>query len=134
MLRLVRSEVQNAVQAAPAAVKDLEDVRQTIRYAEKLKRLGCDSIWISCAMPYPGTRLYSKCIERGILPKGFDYQDLSTMDAVISNSSFTAGQIKSLRDEAMKRINRPPQARRLLSFVLDRLPLGDRLRGLRRGN
>jgi magnesium-protoporphyrin IX monomethyl ester (oxidative) cyclase len=110
----------------------IEDVRQTIGYAEKLKKLGCDSIWISCAMPYPGTRLYAQCIERGILPEGVDYQDLSTMDAVISNSSFTAGQVKSLRDEAMKRLNRPPPARRLLTFILDRVPFGDRIRGLRR--
>jgi magnesium-protoporphyrin IX monomethyl ester (oxidative) cyclase len=84
----------------------LEDVRQTLRYAEKLKKMGCDSVWISCATPYPGTELFLDCIRRGIISaEHLDYQSLSTLDSIISNEWFSAGQIKQIRDRAMREMN-----------------------------
>ena len=86
----------------------LEDVQQTIRYGHKLRKLGCDSIWISCAVPYPGTTLFRDCLARGILSEGqIDYQSLSTMESIISNEWFTAEEIKTMRDQAMIALNRP---------------------------
>ncbi len=83
----------------------LEDVKKTIKYAFKLKRIGSDNIWISCATPYPGTRLFDNCIKYGILSKdNINYQELSTMGSVIHNKYFTAEEIKNIRDRAMHKL------------------------------
>lgn len=84
----------------------LQDVQQTFDYARKLKKMGVDHIWISCAVPYPGTKLFDYCIEKGIIPKdNINYQDLTTMESVIYNEHFTAEEIKDRRDEVMKIVN-----------------------------
>lgn len=85
----------------------MEDVKQTINYGRKLKKLGCNSIWISCAVPYPGTELFANCVKRGIISgENIDYQRLSTMDSVIHNEYFTAKELKQIRDQAMHQLNR----------------------------
>jgi radical SAM superfamily enzyme YgiQ (UPF0313 family) len=84
----------------------LEEVQKTFDYARKLKKMGVDHIWISCAVPYPGTKLFDTCVERGIIPKeNVDYQDLTTMESVIYNEHFTAKGIKKMRDDVMCEVN-----------------------------
>ncbi len=83
----------------------LEDVQTTIKYARKLKNLGCDNVFISCAVPYPGTRLFDECIESKIISTdNFDYQELATMGSVIHNKWFTADELKQIRDKAMQKL------------------------------
>ena len=83
----------------------MDDIRQTIDYAFYLKKIGSDNVWISCAVPYPGTRLYRQCVERKIISQGPSvYLDLATMGSVISNEHFTAEEIKLIRDEAMHKL------------------------------
>lgn len=83
----------------------LDDVKKTIKYASKLKRIGSDNVWISCATPYPGTRLFDNCTKYGILSKeDIDYQELSTMGTVIYNKYFTAEELKNIRDNAMRKL------------------------------
>ncbi|MCD6113265.1 MAG: B12-binding domain-containing radical SAM protein [Bacteroidales bacterium] len=83
----------------------LEDVKETIKYAFKLKKIGSDDVWISCATPYPGTRLFDNCIKYGILSKdNINYQELSTMGTVIHNKWFTAEELKNIRDKAMHKL------------------------------
>ncbi len=85
----------------------IDDVKQTIKYGHKLRKLGCDSIWISCVVPYPGTELYDSCVKKGILPNGkVDYQSMSTMDSIIFNEHFSSHEIKEIRDRAMIELNR----------------------------
>ena len=85
----------------------MDDVNQTIRYGHRLRKLGCDSIGISCASPYPGTELFQRCIDRGIISKeNLDYQSLSTMDSIIFNEWFSADELKGIRDQAMRELNR----------------------------
>lgn len=84
----------------------LEDVQKTFDYARKLKKMGVDHIWLSCAVPYPGTKLFENCIDRGIIPKtNIDYQGLTTMESVIYNEYFTAQEIQKMRDDIMKEVN-----------------------------
>jgi len=84
----------------------LEDVHKTFDYARKLKKMGVDHIWMSCAVPYPGTKLFDKCVNRGIIPKdNINYQDLTTMESVIYNEYFTAKEIQKMRDDIMKELN-----------------------------
>jgi anaerobic magnesium-protoporphyrin IX monomethyl ester cyclase len=101
----------------------LEDIQNTIDYGHTLRDWGCDSVWISCATPYPGTRLYKQCVERGILNKEMDYQSLSTMDAMISNEWFSAEQLKTIRDQAMKSLN-PESLKTKIRKVLQKTRLG----------
>jgi len=86
----------------PDETKD--DIQKTIDFARKLRRLGCDSIDINCATPYPGTRLYSECKNRGYISDELDYTQLHTGVAVISTPNFTAKEITSLRLEAMQNL------------------------------
>jgi magnesium-protoporphyrin IX monomethyl ester (oxidative) cyclase len=85
----------------------IEDIKQTVQYGHKLKKLGCDSIWISCAIPYPGTELFDNCIDRGIISNDrMDYQSMSTMDSIIYNEHFSSDEVKRIRDQAMREFNR----------------------------
>ena len=86
----------------------LEDVRKTIQYGRRLKQLGCDYIWVSCAMPYPGTELFAQCLKKGIIREDqIDYQSMATTDAIIGNEWFSVEEIKRIRDQAMRELNRP---------------------------
>ncbi|MCX7050194.1 MAG: radical SAM protein [Candidatus Sumerlaeota bacterium] len=86
----------------------VEDVRKTITYGRRLKQLGCDYIWVSCAMPYPGTELFAQCLKKGIIREDqIDYQSMATTDAIIGNEWFSVEEIKRIRDQAMRDLNRP---------------------------
>jgi len=85
----------------------IEGIKKTVKYGHKLKRLGCDSIWISCVIPYPGTKLFDNCVNRGIISKEkVDYQSMSTMDSIIYNEHFSSEELKKIRDQAMIELNR----------------------------
>lgn len=82
--------------------ESLDDIKKTLKYAKKLKRIGCDNVFISCAVPYPGTRLYQECIDNKIFSaENIDYQSLATMGSIIHNEWFTADELKIIRDNAM---------------------------------
>ena len=84
----------------------MEDIRQTIQYGYILKKLGCDTIWLSCASPYPGSELFNDCAKRGLISEeNPDYQSISTMDSIIYNDHFSSDQIKRIRDQAMRDLN-----------------------------
>lgn len=85
----------------------MQDIMQTVQYGHKLKKLGADFIWVSCATPYPGTELLVNCIKKGILDEeSLDYQSLTYMDAVIHNEWFTSEEVKSIRDQAVRDFSR----------------------------
>jgi radical SAM superfamily enzyme YgiQ (UPF0313 family) len=98
-----------------------EDIDITIEYGRKLKRLGCDSFWISCATPYPGTRLYDECLEKGIISKGkMDFRKLSTLDSVIQTEHFSPEELKAIRNNAMIELNKvslPQRIRRKIARI-----------------
>ena len=47
-----------------------KEMWQTIRYAEKLKKMGMDKAGIHLATPLPGSDLYQECKEKGYLREG----------------------------------------------------------------
>jgi len=97
-----------------------KDFQETIAFARKLRRLGCDSIDINCATPYPGTRLYSECMSKGYINQKLDYSQLHTGTSVISTPDFTANDVRSIRLEAMKELKESFSAkikRGILCFI-----------------
>ena len=67
-----------------------EDLDITIKYARHLKELGAVGFSFSTATPFPGTRLYTECIERGLIdPDHFDYRRLRTIDYMINHPIFS---------------------------------------------
>ena len=80
----------------------ISDMHQTIDFARKLRKIGCDTVDINCATPYPGTSLYSKCMKEDLIDKNIDYARLHTWESIISTADFKPEQVMSLRMEAMK--------------------------------
>jgi radical SAM superfamily enzyme YgiQ (UPF0313 family) len=88
-----------------------EDIAKTIEYGYKLRRLGVSSIWVSCATPYPGTRLFDECVKKRIIDKrNIDFRQLSTLDSVIYNDSFSAEEVKRIRINATRVFYKQPKA------------------------
>jgi len=92
----------------------MEDLQATLEYAKYLKQKGCAGFWISTATPYPGTRLYSYCIERGLIdPDNMDYRHLRTVDYLIHNDKVTPQELVAFRDKMMCEL--APSPRTLIS-------------------
>jgi magnesium-protoporphyrin IX monomethyl ester (oxidative) cyclase len=97
------------------------DIEATIEYARFLKDLGCKAFWFSLAAPYPGTRFFKQCVERGFIPEDIDYRKLRTVDSLISNEYFTAAELKALREKVLNDLS-PPRSSRTYRFI-ERLSL-----------
>lgn len=81
-----------------------EDIQITIDFAKRLKSLGCDSVDINCATPYPGTRLYAECFKLGYIKENIDYSQLHTGIAAISTPDFSAAEVMSFRMQALNEL------------------------------
>jgi magnesium-protoporphyrin IX monomethyl ester (oxidative) cyclase len=84
------------------------DIEATLDYARHLKALGCAGFWISLASPYPGTRLFKQCQERGLLPENFDYRRCRTVDYQVNNPHYSAIELKAYRRRAMAELSPLP--------------------------
>ncbi|MFH1640680.1 MAG: radical SAM protein, partial [Candidatus Omnitrophota bacterium] len=86
--------------------EDMGKIKQTIAFGRRLRRIGCDTLWISCAVPYPGTELYCDCLKRGILSPGhLDYQSLSPSESVIHNECFSSQEVTKMARDFMLELN-----------------------------
>lgn len=116
--RLMLHDVENAVRLARLVGLNVTcffviglpgetiiDIHETINFAKKLRRIGCDTVDINCATPYPGTSLYLKCIKEGLIPGDIDFTRLHTCESIISTEEFTPEQVMSLRKEAIKKLS-----------------------------
>jgi magnesium-protoporphyrin IX monomethyl ester (oxidative) cyclase len=83
------------------------DLEQTVRYAQRLKEMGCGYFWISLASPYPGTRFYDECRERGLIGDDFDFRRCRTVDYQVANPHYSAGELKAFRRKAMDALSPP---------------------------
>jgi radical SAM superfamily enzyme YgiQ (UPF0313 family) len=102
----------------PGETKD--DLQKTIDFSTKIRRLGCDSIEMNIATPYPGTSLYAECVRKGYIGEKLDYSQLHSDTAVISTPDFTADEIMLYRLEATKRLKESlPEkiTRGILNFI-----------------
>jgi magnesium-protoporphyrin IX monomethyl ester (oxidative) cyclase len=87
--------------------ESLQEIETTISYARTLKKMGCDGFWFSLAVPYPGTRLFRRCLEKGDISPDFDSRKLRVAKSIIVSKSCSQAQLESIRDSAMKELNQP---------------------------
>ncbi len=85
-----------------------EDLETTLKYARHLKELGALGFWFSTATPYPGTRLFNECVERGLIDVDhLDYRRLRTPDYIINHPIFSREELLSFRKKAMEEFSLP---------------------------
>jgi len=75
----------------------IESMNKSMGFA---KRLNVDRISIAVATPYPGTRLYDICKEKGFLSKDFDITRLMTRSGQICTNEFSPKDVEKIASAA----------------------------------
>jgi anaerobic magnesium-protoporphyrin IX monomethyl ester cyclase len=108
-----------------------EDIKETINFAYKLKKLGADSFQFSIATPLYGTELYEQAKRGGYLRENFSDEALAALEPLIETEEFTADDLlelcaqanlinrSSTRDKMIKAILHPKKALRTLLGKMD---------------
>lgn len=79
-----------------------EDLDTTVKFARHLKELGAVGFSFATATPYPGTKLFQDCVEKGMIDfDNFDFRKLRTIDYVINHPNFTTEEILSFQRMVM---------------------------------
>jgi len=103
-----------------------EDIKETIKYAYKLRRLGANKFYFSIATPIYGTELYEQAKQGGFLRDNFSYESLAATEPQIETPEFTAKELIDLcaqanlvnpvftRDKLIKAIRDPKKAIKIL--------------------
>jgi len=77
-----------------------EDIKETINYAYKLRRLGADIFHFSYATPLYGTELYEQAKRGGFLRNDFSDDALAGVEPLIETPEFTADDLRELCAQA----------------------------------
>ena len=77
-----------------------EEIKATIKYAYKLRKLGAERFYFSYATPLYGTELYKQAKERGFLKFPFSDEALSEVKPLIETPEFTCDDLLMLSAEA----------------------------------
>ncbi|MCL1970681.1 MAG: radical SAM protein [Candidatus Bathyarchaeota archaeon] len=77
-----------------------ENMKQTIQFAYKLRRLGAEYFYFSYATPLYGTELYKQAKEGNYLTSDFSDDALSAVQPLIETAEFTADDLRCLAAEA----------------------------------
>jgi magnesium-protoporphyrin IX monomethyl ester (oxidative) cyclase len=77
-----------------------EDIKATIQFAYKLRKLGADRFYFSYATPLYGTELYRQAKEGGFLKASFSDEALSEVKPLIETPEFTCEDLLMLSAEA----------------------------------
>lgn len=86
-----------------------EQIKDTINFAKKLKKLGADDCAFYIATPFYGTRLYEEAKEKGYLRQDvFNFNTLNTLsgEPLLETPEWTVEELKKLWQEA-KKVNPP---------------------------
>ncbi len=78
-----------------------QDMKATIAYARKLKKLGADRFYFSYATPLYGTELYEQAKQGGYLRGCFSEDSLAAAEPLIETKDFTVKELKELCAEAV---------------------------------
>lgn len=81
-----------------------EDMKKTIEFGRKLRKLGASTCSFFVANPFYGTRLHQLARESGYLTRedGADIENgFLNLDAMIKTPQFTPEEVKALREQAM---------------------------------
>jgi radical SAM superfamily enzyme YgiQ (UPF0313 family) len=77
-----------------------EDIKETIKFAQKLRQLGAEYFYFSYATPLYGTELYRQAKEGGFLTADFSDDALSEVKPLIETHEFTVEDLRCLAAEA----------------------------------
>ena len=77
-----------------------EDMKATIAFAHKLRKLGADRFYFSYATPLYGTELYEQAKRGGFLKPGLTDDALAAVEPLIETPEFTADDLRMLCAEA----------------------------------
>ena len=77
-----------------------EDMKATIAFAHKLRKLGADRFYFSYATPLYGTELYEQAKQGGFLKLGLTDEALAAVEPLIETPEFTADDLRMLCAEA----------------------------------
>ncbi len=77
-----------------------DDIRETIKYAHKLRKLGAERFYFSYATPLFGTELYEQAKQGEFLRENFTDEDLAVAEPLIVTPEFTADELRMLCAEA----------------------------------
>ncbi len=77
-----------------------EDIKETIAYAYRLRRLGADIFHFSVATPIYGTELYEQAKRGGFLKENFNDESLAEAQPLIETPEFTADDVRELCAQA----------------------------------
>jgi magnesium-protoporphyrin IX monomethyl ester (oxidative) cyclase len=77
-----------------------QDMKETIKFAQKLRRLGAEYFYFSYATPLYGTELYRQAKEGGFLTTDFSDDALSEVKPLIETPEFTVDDLRCLAAEA----------------------------------
>ena len=103
-----------------------EDIKATINFAYKLRRLGAESFVFSIATPVYGTRLYEQAKQGGFLRECFSDDALAAVEPLIETPEFSADDLVELcalanmvnptltRGKLIKAIRNPKKAVKVL--------------------
>jgi len=107
-----------------------EDIKETIAYAHKLRRLGADIFHFSVATPIYGTELYEQAKRGGFLKENFNDESLADAQPLIETPEFTADDIRELcmqanlvnqtltRDKIVRAIRNPKKVMNIIKALL----------------
>ena len=95
-----------------------EDIKETIKFAYKLRQLGADHFYFSYATPLYGTELYRQAKEGGFLTGDFSDDALSEVKPLIETPEFTGEDLRRLAAEA-NLVNPTVTQERLLRAIRD---------------
>jgi len=103
-----------------------EDMKETINYAYKLRKLGAENFHFSIATPLYGTELYEQAKRGGFLRDDFSDESLAAAEPLIETAEFTADELRALclqanlvnqtitRDKLVRAIRDPKKAIKVL--------------------
>jgi anaerobic magnesium-protoporphyrin IX monomethyl ester cyclase len=77
-----------------------QDIKATIDYAHRLRKLGADRFYFSYATPLYGTELYEQAKRGGFLRPCFNEETLAAVEPLIETPDFNADDIRKLCAEA----------------------------------
>jgi hypothetical protein len=105
-------------------------MKETIRYAYKLRKIGAENFHFSIATPLYGTELYEQAKRGGFLREEFSDEALARAEPLIETSEFTAEDVRELclqanvvnqtitRNKIVKAIRDPKKAMSMLRALL----------------
>src|SRR3989339_110121 len=100
----------------------IDDIKKTVKFALKLKKLGMSAAGFHIATPYYGTKLYTEAEKTGCLRKDLQNGMFSTTEALLETPEWSLKKIKELRAWADLRINQSFR-RRMSCYVENKSPL-----------